>query len=360
MVVEDISTRSPEKICIRAPNWVGDVVMATPLFRCVRRNFPSSKILLVIRDGVAPVVAGAPWFDEVLVYRPGWWNASAEFLRCTWRVRRRHCDLGFILPNSFSSALMFFLAGVSVRVGYVRDMRRRLLTLPVSRPTSHGSFQPTYMVDYYLALCEQLGLKAEGRDTELHFGDEDMDRARQILRHAGINLRKPLFLLHPGAGFGPSKLWPEENFARLAELLQDNHVAQLCVIGAPQERPLAQRIVRLSGARIHDLTGAGIDLHLLKCVVALSSLLITTDSGPRHYGVALGVPTVCVMGPTHPAYSTSGKPNDIVVRIDVDCGPCQQKVCKLDHRCMRNITPHMVFSYCNQALLTGGLSNDTH
>jgi len=87
MVVEDISTHSPEKICIRAPNWVGDVVMATPLFRCVRRNFPTSKILLVIRDKVAPVVAGAPWFDEVLVYRPRWWNAPAEFLRCTWRVR---------------------------------------------------------------------------------------------------------------------------------------------------------------------------------------------------------------------------------------------------------------------------------
>ena len=358
MTVEHISRHSPVDICIRAPNWVGDVVMATPLFRCVRRNFPSSRVLLVVHDRVAPVLEGSPWFDEVLLYRPRRWNALVEFLRCTWRVRRRHCGLGFILPNSFSSALMLSLAGVHSRVGYVRDMRGKLLTSPVPRPTCSGSFRPTYMADYYLALCERMGLEVAGRDTELHFSDEDMARARQIMSQAGINGRKPLFLLHAGAGFGPSKRWPEEHFARLAEMLQDNYVAQLYVIGPPGEGPVAQRIARLSGARVGDLTGAGIDLHLLKCVVALSSLLITTDSGPRHYGVALGVPTVCIMGPTHPGYSTSSRPNDIVVRIDVDCGPCQRKVCKRDHRCMNSITPHMVFSYCSQALLTGSVRND--
>jgi heptosyltransferase-2 len=114
-----------------------------------------------------------------------------------------------------------------------------------------------------------------------------------------------------------------------------------------------QRIARMSRAPLVDLTTCGIDLHLLKCVVRLSSLLVTTDSGPRHYGVALGVPTVCLMGPTHPAYSSSGMRHDIVVRVDVTCGPCQEKSCKEDHRCMKLLTTEMVLEKCREALQRG-------
>jgi len=355
MVLERISGHESERICIHAPNWVGDVVMATPLFRCVRHHFPASHILLVVREKVAPVLRCAPWFDRVLTYRPTLWNAPAQFLRCAKCLRAGNFDLGLILPNSFNTALMFFLGGVRVRVGYVRDARARLLTHRLPRASSGGTFKPTYMVAYYLGLCRALGLEPYGTQTELHFGTQDMAQTRRILREAGVNPAKPLFLLHPGSGFGPSKRWPEANFARLAEMLQDNYVVQICVIGSRQEGPTARLIQHLSGAKLFDLTGAGIDLHLLKCLVSLSSLLVTTDSGPRHYGVALGVPTVCIMGPTHPDYSTSERPNDMVVRTQVECGPCQKKVCKLDHRCMERISPDMVFSFCSEALLAGSL-----
>jgi len=343
-------SHEPAAVCVRAPNWVGDVVMATPGFRAIRRHFPSSQISVVIRESVAPVLRGAPWFDRWIVTRRSGRSRGAEFLRCVAAVRGARCEVAFAMPNSFSSALMLWLAGVPRRVGYARGGRGFMLTRALERPSVGGRFQPTYMADYYLALCEGAGVEPDGTETQLPFAGQDVEVADAILAKAGVDLARPLALLHPGAAFGPSKLWSERNFATLAGMLREEFGAQTACVGTPAEGPIVRRIACAGGARVLDLTGCGIDLHLLKCVVARSMLLVTTDSGPRHYGVALGVPTVCLMGPTHPDYSTSGRPCDHVVRVDVECGPCQRKVCKLDHRCMELLTPSMVMATCREAL----------
>jgi heptosyltransferase-2 len=239
---------------------------------------------------------------------------------------------------------------VARRVGYARDARSILLTDALLRPTKEGRFQPTYMVDYYLELCRAAGIREDGREMALPYSDDDARRAERILEQQGLIRDRPLLLLHPGAGYGPSKRWPVERWARLAEHLDDRFGAQIALVAGPAERAAVLRIRDGSRAAITDLTDCGVDLHLLKCVVARSGLLVTTDSGPRHYGVALGVPTVCVMGPTHPGYSTSSRPHDHVVRLDVDCGPCQRRRCPRDHRCMADITAEMVLEACDRAL----------
>lgn len=325
--------------------------MATPAFRAVRQRLPNARVTLVIRRRVEPIVRGAPWFDNVLVYSPGKRSAFGEFLRCVGRLWAERAELGLVLPNSFSSALMFRLGGVRRRIGYRRDWRSVLLTRAVPRPADGaGRFRPTYMVDYYLALCEQAGIRAAGREMELPFSESDASRAAQILHDRGIGDDGPLFLMHPGAGYGPSKRWPAERYARLAEMLAEQYGAQVALVAGAAEAAAVAAIRSAAAVPIADLSCCGIDLHLLKCVVARSGLLVTTDSGPRHYGVALGVPTVCVMGPTHPGYSTSGRPHDHVVRLDVECGPCQRKICPRDHRCMEAIDAQMVFAACREAL----------
>jgi heptosyltransferase-2 len=350
MTDQSLPYDSLRRLCIRAPNWVGDAVMATPTLRAVREHFPSAHITVVIRGDVEPVVRGAPWFDELLPYRLGGPGAASEFLRCTRELRRGRRELGFALPNSFSSALMLRLGSVARRVGYARDCRSFLLTDAVPRPSENRRFKPTYMVDFYLGLCEKVGVTARDRRTQLFSSEADAARAGEALQRQGVQPGAELFLLHPGAGFGPSKRWPSQRFSRLAELLQREYGAQIAVIGPPHERHMAAEIIGGSRAPIADLTNCGIDLHLLKSVVARSALLVTTDSGPRHYGVALGIPTVCVIGPTHPAYSTSTRENDHLIRVDAGCAPCQRKVCRRDHRCMEDVTAEMALQACRRAM----------
>ena len=75
-----------------------------------------------------------------------------------------------------------------------------------------------------------------------------------------------------------------------------------------------------------------------------AELLVTTDSGPRHFAAAFNRPVVTLFGPTHIAWTETHHPLAVHLRKEVPCGPCQRRVCPLDHRCMRELTPAEVFA----------------
>ena len=105
-------------IIIRSPNWVGDVVMATPAFRCIRENFSGAKITIALKSYVQKLIEGAPWFDDVLLLDSTNQPKGVQFISLIRQIRSGGYDLGFLFPNSFSSALVFWLGGVKRRVGY--------------------------------------------------------------------------------------------------------------------------------------------------------------------------------------------------------------------------------------------------
>ena len=210
-----------KKILVRAPNWVGDVVMATPAFRCIRENFADSHITLLIKKNLRDIVNGSSWFDEVIEFDPGSRKSIKDFLRLVYNLRQERFDLGFLFPNSFSSALMVWLGGVSRRIGYIRDARSFLLTDGIERLSENGKFLPTYMGDYYLKLCTHLGCKIGSKKLELFISGECKDKANALLRKYHID-RKPFILISPGSSYGSAKLWTAEGFARTADLLKES------------------------------------------------------------------------------------------------------------------------------------------
>ncbi len=109
-----------KKILVRAPNWVGDVVMATPAFRCIRENFADSHITLLIKRNLRGIIDGSSWFDEVIEFEPGRRKSTKDFLRLIYKLRQERFDLGFLFPDSFSSALTMWLGGVKRRICYMR------------------------------------------------------------------------------------------------------------------------------------------------------------------------------------------------------------------------------------------------
>jgi heptosyltransferase-2 len=92
-----------------------------------------------------------------------------------------------------------------------------------------------------------------------------------------------------------------------------------------------------------DLSRAGITLGAIKEIVRRCDLMITNDTGPRHIAAAFDVPVVTIFGPTHPEWTEIYFEKERKVAVKVFCGPCQKKLCPLDHRCMTRITPAMVF-----------------
>ncbi|MEE9558927.1 MAG: lipopolysaccharide heptosyltransferase II [Candidatus Brocadiales bacterium] len=331
-------------ILVTAPSWVGDVVMATPSFRCVRENFPDANITLLLKPYAKEILGGAPWFDRVIEYDTKDKHKQAgKYLSLIKKLRKTKYDLAFVLPNSFSSALITWSAGASRRIGYVRDNRAWLLTDAVQRPKENGRFLPTYMGDYYLRLCTSIGCKVGSKKTEIFVSPESGKKIEQLFSKHGLTSNSRLkVLINPGATYGSSKFWTADGFAETAKLLREQKDCDVLLVTSPDEKDVADKIVDASDGNIVNLSQDRITLELLKALVDKCSLLITVDSGPRHIAVALNKPVVTLIGPTDPRYSRTKQEIGKVVRAPVDCAPCHLKTCPTDHRCMAQIKPQKV------------------
>ena len=150
--------------------------------------------------------------------------------------------------------------------------------------------------------------------------------------------------LNPGASFGSSKCWPTEYYAKLAEMLEKQYCSRVFMFTAPGEEQIAQEIMAKTNASIIDMRKEGLDLDLLKPLVKRCSLLVTNDTGPRHYAVAFGVPVAVIFGSTDPGLTASNLEKTATIRLELECSPCQQKICPLEHhRCMKDLKPESVF-----------------
>jgi len=160
-----------------------------------------------------------------------------------------------------------------------------------------------------------------------------------------------LVAINPGAGFGSSKCWPPDRFAATADILIERHNCQIVILSAPKESPIALAIETQMKHAVINPVGADVDLHNLKSIVRRCRLLITNDTGPRHYAVAFGLPVVVIMGSTSPRYTDVNLEKTTKVSVSVPCGPCQRKVCtQPEHLCMIGITPQRVVDAAEELL----------
>jgi len=298
------------------------------------------------RPGPCDVVRGLPWFSAIMPIpkKPG-----LPGLLSTARPLRAHApDVAVVFPHSFRTALLAYAAGARRRVGYDRNGRGLLLTDRVAPYRVEGRIQPVYMAKEYLDLVAHLGCEDDGAGPELL---ADTALTAQVNRRLGNN--RPRVGFAPGGAFGPSKRWPPERFAQVADALRDRTGAQCVLLTGPGEQAIRDAVQThasepLAACETGEPTIAG-----LKATVSQLDLLVCNDSGPRHVAVAFGVPTLCIMGPTSPRYSEGPYEQGRVLRVDVDCGPCQKPVCDTDHRCMTRIEPETVAETALEVLASG-------
>lgn len=341
------------RIAVFAPNLIGDTVMATPTFRALRAGYPGERIVAVVKPGVAPVLDGSPWFDDYILFNPRSEHEAHQTRAVLALLRRERLDLAVLLPNSFRSALLAWMSGAARRVGYARGGRSLLLTDRL-RPIRDGwgRFVPTPIVDTYLALARHLGCPIGSRRTELQTIPRDEQAADSALSNVGLLNGGPFVCLNTGGAFGPAKAWPEEHFGVLARRLATESGVGVLVLCGPSEREAARSIVALADhARVTSLADQALSIGLSKACVRRAAMLVTTDSGPRHFAPAFNVPVLTLFGPTHIAWTRTQHPLSLHILHPVDCGPCQKSACpKGHHRCMRDLDPDSVFRAASQML----------
>ncbi len=338
----------PQTILVSCPNWVGDVVMATPAIECIRQNYPQARIIGLIRKYARGVVADAPWFDQLIEIKD---KTSRGFFNLVREIRRLKPDLAFVLPNSFRSALIARCGGVKQIYGYRRNGRNFLLSGGPAPRSEGGQVIPVPMVEYYLEICRWSGLDVKRHNQPcLYMSDPVQKEGLRLLERYGIGPADMVIGLNPGAKFGSSKCWPPEYFARLAELIAECWNCKLLLFTGPGEDTIGNTIVERSKAKIINTGPDKVDLAILKPLIQRCRLLFSNDTGPRHYAVAFNVPVVVIMGPTDPRYTQANLEKTIVLRRESECSPCHLKECTLDHSCMTDISPEAVLQAGKQLL----------
>ncbi|MCK4850013.1 MAG: lipopolysaccharide heptosyltransferase II [Phycisphaerae bacterium] len=335
-----------DRMLVVLPSWLGDTVMATPALRALRRQFPHAHITYLGRPGSLALLADAPWADSAIqAPLPHGLSYGAQFFRSAKELARHHFDSAVLMPNSFGSALMATLAKIERRIGYDRDGRGMLLTDRLLPAKENGRFVPGPMIRYYLALAGYLGASQLDTTMELFTCPDDERAIESLFDQWNIDSAKGILLVHPGGGFGPSKRWPAQKYAQVADALVERFGLQLIITAGPKEADVAADLQTALKAKALNLAQHNISIGQLKALVRRSRLMIGNDTGPRHIAAAFSVPVVTIFGPTDPAWTDTFFDGQRIVRAKVSCGPCQKKTCKKESlRCMDLVTAEMVLA----------------
>ncbi len=335
-------TFSPKKILIIGPSWVGDTIMAQSLFKLLKQRDPN-----VVIDVLAPA-----WTFSILSCMPEVAQAiEIPIMHGELKLRERYrisqqlaasgYDQAIILPNSFKSALIPWLARIPVRTGYLREFRGILLNDGrkldvVSHPL---------MVEQYLAL----GVRAnETLAANYLYPSLQANSAAQqaaLAKHQPLYRGRPILALCAGAEFGSAKRWPAEYYAEVVQQkIADGW--DVWLFGSAKDKVVTDHIMTLTHQQCENLAGR-LQLTETLALLSLTSGVISNDSGLMHMAAALDKPVMVIYGSTSDQFTPPLSQHAIILKLHLPCQPCFQRECPLKHhRCMRDITPDQVLAAC--------------
>lgn len=333
-----------DRILIVAPAWVGDSVMAQPLYRRLKQYRPDCHITVMAPDWTLPLLDRMPEVNATL--RNPFAHGQLR-LGDRWRMGRSlrgRFDEVIVLPNSLKSALVPWFARIPRRIGFVGESRYGLLN-------DARTFSPSSVPQ----MVERFALLAEARQHPLRRpiplpSLTITPSARTVaLNNHGLNTDKPIAAFCPGAEYGPAKRWPARHFAALAvQLLEQGY--QVWLFGSAKDKPETAAIAAAAGQPLHDLAGQtsladAIDL------LSLANVVITNDSGLMHVAAALQRPIVALYGSSSPSFTPPLSETAKIVSLDLECSPCFERVCPLKHfDCMEKLLPQQVEQAIHQVL----------
>jgi heptosyltransferase-2 len=340
-----------QSILIIAPNWIGDAVSTQPLLANLKVLYPDSKIDVLASNWVAPIYRACSEVHEII-------EAKFEHKKLQWNLRKqlakeieaKNYQACFVLPNSFKSALIPWLANIPFRIGYRGELRFGLINLALDNPSKIN--RPP-MVEHYLVLSQLLkddeSISLGKLTPKLNVSTSAKQSVEKKLLGANIN-SDSIYAICPGAEYGPSKRWPTEHFAGLAQnLIAQNSNNQIILLGSKSDHALAQEITSQAkqAGKIHNWCG-NTSLDEAIALIGMSKAVVSNDSGLMHVAAALKTPQVAIFGSSDPAHTPPLSDKAKVIWLNMSCSPCHQRICPLGHlRCLKDILPEQVLATLN-------------
>jgi len=323
---------------IVGPSWIGDMVMAQSLFITLKQQHPDCRIDVLAPAWSLPILKRMPEVEEGVAIDV----AHGEFslfkrIKLGLALKYKKYTHAIVIPRSWKSALVPYFADVPVRTGYRGEMRygllndirkldKQLLTQTVQRYVAHAYDDEIEWVP----------------DTPPPVLSVDESNRTKVLADFGLDRKKRIIGMMPGAEYGEAKQWAIENYAELAELLvKDGY--QVWVLGSSKDEAAGQIIienVKNFSVNLCGRTKLTDVVDLLSCM----EQVVTNDSGLMHVAAAMGVRVNAIYGSSTPAYTPPLTTNNKVFYKNRDCSPCFSRICKYGHyNCLTDISVDEVF-----------------
>jgi heptosyltransferase-2 len=348
---EDRSKALYKRILIVRTDKIGDVVLSTPVIKVLRDEYPDAYIAMMVSPYAKDIVEGNPYLDDVIIYDKNGkhksWRRSIKFVGS---LKKKRFDLALILHPTNRAHLVTFFAGIPRRIGY--DSKCGFLL--TDRIKHAKQFGERHELEYNLDLVRYLGIEPREKNLFIPFKTESEKHIDQLLETAGINKSEKILAIHPGASC-PSKIWPQERFAQVADRLIKKYGFKAFVLGGPKDLSLAQNLVEHMRTPAINLAGKT-SISQLASILRRCELFISNDSGPMHIAVAAGTPVIAIFGRSQKGLSPKrwgplGK-RDKILHKPVGCLECLAHNCKKEFACLKAISAEDVLGAADAILKT--------
>lgn len=333
-----------KKILIIAPSWLGDIIMSQSLLKLLKAQDPQCIIDVYAPAYTLPILERMEEIDNVIInpFAHGTFDLKKRFTEGR-KLSKNHYDSVFVLPNSLKSALIALFAGIPDRRGFKGESRYLIL----NNMRSNKQDFPL-MVERYAALAFSKDKVKTAKDLPILPNPKLITKSlsSELLTKLSLSLERPLLALGCGANYGPSKLWPVENFAEISNRWVEQGGAILA-LGSKKDEVTVNAIASYIKAEnlpyFYNIAGKTNLTEALDLVGACTAA-VCNDSGMMHTVAAADVPQACIFGSTSTGYTPPLSDKAICLESTQPCHPCFARTCKYNsYACLKEITPDMVW-----------------
>lgn len=287
-------------LIVRQHDQLGDLLLATPVFRAVRENFPEAHISALVRSYTSQILYNNIYLNEVISFYERFtdWSPrkAVHFFKCLCS----NFDLAIVLntvSHSVTSDLLAWLSGAKYRLGsehlIFEGCQSNILYNLIAPYRDSNKHQTEKNLD----IIRYIQIDTKNKSEEINLNQGELDRAKAFLRCHKIKGNDLIVAMHLGAGKVQNR-WKVNRFKQVAEYFNFNYNAKIVVSWGPKEKELGSEF--LNGLPFAPVHAVNLNLRELSAVLAWCHLLICNDTGVMHLAASVGTPLVAIFGPTDP------------------------------------------------------------
>ncbi len=324
---------------------IGDVIHTLPALNAIRDAYPDAHITWLVEEAAADLVVGHRALDRVLVSRRKKWindfksghriKALGQAVQFVKTLRDTRYDIIIDFHALLKSGLLVFLAKGKRKIGFGKGMQHMEHSYLFLNEKIPAVSMEIHALDRQFVLAEAAGARSGSVQYHIPVADDDKARVDALLKKVKINVDRPIVAVNPVA-LWETKLWFNDRFAKISDLLIREHGFQVVFTGAAADQSVIEAILGMMEEKAVSLAGRT-TLKMLAALYEKAGFVISTDTGPMHLAAAMDTPVIAVFGPTAPWRTGPYGKQHQVVQADLDCSPCFKRVCKTCE-CMDRVT----------------------